>query len=99
MESAHYIPMRALIRYKAKVSLRNDVESGEISACLDDGLIKEIAVTLFHSEFYQTRYSQCRSKREARGIDEQMAAEVAKTYKRITQQQEDPIVQQLNSLL
>ena len=99
MELASYFPKRVFVRYRAKVQLQTDVASVAIPECIDEELIKEISATLFQSELYRSLYSQCRSKREAAMITDQMVDELVKTYRRIKQQQQNPLIQQLNSLL
>lgn len=99
MELASYFPKRVFVRYRAKVQLQTDAASMLIPECIDEELIKEISTTLFQSEMYRSLYSQCRSKQEAATITDQMVDELVRTYKQIKQQQQNPLIQQLNSLL
>jgi hypothetical protein len=99
MELASYFPKRIFVRYRAKAQLQADAVASQTFRCLDEALIKEITATLFQSVYYQSLYNQCRSKREAAVITDQMIDDLVKTYKRIQQQQQDPMIQQLNSLL
>lgn len=99
MELASYFPKRVFVRYRAKAQLQIDAINAEVFECLDEALIKEIAATLLQSEFYRSLYNQCRSRREATAITDRMVDELVNTYRQIKQQQENPLIQQLNSLL
>ncbi|HEY9696832.1 MAG TPA: hypothetical protein V6D10_06195 [Trichocoleus sp.] len=56
-------------------------------------------MTLFQSKRYHAKAQSCRSKLAAAAVEDEVAAELAASYKRIQQQQQDPLIQQLNSLL
>lgn len=99
MELASYFPKRVYVRYRAKAQLQADAISSEVYECLDEALIKEISATLLQSELYRSLYSQCRSKREAANITDRMIDELVASYRQIKQQQQNPLIQQLNSLL
>ncbi|WP_088890095.1 hypothetical protein [Leptolyngbya ohadii] len=100
MELAQPIqPMRAVIRCKAKQLLIADPELRETIACFDEALFQELAITLFRGESYQQLASSCRTKQIAAAIEDRVAIALAVSYKRIKQQQRDPVVQQLNQLL
>lgn len=102
MDSASYIPMRAVVRCKAKqklLQMQSDLDSPGPFEALDEALFQELAATLFQSEQYQTLYRICQSKREASAVEDQLAAELAKTYWTIAQQQQNALVRQLNALL
>lgn len=102
MELASYLPKRVYIRYRAKVQLQVDAvgaDSAETCECLDEALIRDMAATLLESELYRSLYGQCRSKREAATITDRMIDELVRNYKQIKQQQQNPLIQQLNALL
>lgn len=99
MELAQPIqPMRAVIRCKAKQLLIADPELRDIS-CFDEPLFQELAITLFRGESYKHLVRSCQSKQAASAIEGRVAIALAVTYKRIRQQQRDPLVQQLNQIL
>jgi hypothetical protein len=91
-------PKRALIRCKAKMQLQDDPIFDHPGA-LDDGLLRELAETLFCSRFYRDLYRPYASREEASAVENQAANELAKTYKQIKLRQQSSLVQQLNSLL
>lgn len=95
MELTSYYPKRVFVRYRAKAQLQADAAF----ACLDEALIKDVAATLFQSELYRSLYNQCRSQRDAAAITDRMIDDLVKTYRQIKEQQQNPIIQQLNSLL
>lgn len=102
MESAKYIPIRAIVRCKAKqklMQMQSDLDIVEVLATLDEALFQEIATTLLQSEPYQLLYRNCRSKQEAAAIEDRLATELATTYRTIVLQQHNPLVQRLNELL
>lgn len=100
MELAQPIqPLRAVIRCKAKQLLIADPELWETISCFDEALFQELAITLFRAESYQELACSCRSKQAATAIEDRIAIALAVTYKRIKQQQRNPLVQQLNHLL
>lgn len=102
MEAAKHVPMRAIVRCKAKQQLmrmQSDLDLSEVMATLDETLFQEIATTLLQSDTYQTLYRVCRSKQEAIAVEDQLATELAKTYRNIVLQQHNPLVQCLNQLL
>lgn len=100
MELANPIyPMRAAIRCKAKQQLLCDPETSDLMISLNEALFQEIATTLFQSEPCQAVYQPCASRQEATNIEDWVATELAITYKRIAQKQQDPLVQRLNALL
>jgi len=99
MELASYFPKRIYVRYRAKTQLQADTVNTETFVCLDEELISDITATLFQSELYRSLYSQCRSKREAANITDRLIDELVSSYRQIKQQQQNPLIQQLNSLL
>jgi len=101
MELANPIyPMRAVVRCKAKTHLlRLTATRYEAFLPLDEALFKDIATNLFKSDRGTDLYQGCRSKREAGAIEDRVAAELAETYVQIKLNQDNPMVQQLNSLL
>jgi|GEM_PF-1067837 hypothetical protein len=92
-------PMRAVIRCKAKQLLIADPELWETFSCFDEALFQELAATLFRAESYQELAGSCRSRQDAVAIESRLALGLAAAYKRIKQQQRDPLVQKLNQLL
>jgi hypothetical protein len=93
-------PLRAVIRCKVKMHLTQAAYAQQVVPdAWDEALLKEIATTWFRSEAYATMLQHCRSKREAAAIEDRVAAEIAAIYSQIVQQQENPLVQQLNDLL
>jgi hypothetical protein len=90
-------PLRAVIRCKAKQQLISDPDNSWMP--LNESLLQELAMTLFQSKRYHAKAQSCRSKPAAAAVEDEVAAELAASYKRIQQQQQDPLIQQLNSLL
>ncbi len=102
MESAGYLPMRAVVRCKAKqrlLQMQDELETDERFDTIDEHLFKEIASTLFQSDRYQSLYHAYRSKREALAVEDQLAAELVEIYQTIALQQQNTLVQRLNALL
>ncbi|MBD2019860.1 hypothetical protein H6F43_06615 [Leptolyngbya sp. FACHB-36] len=101
MDSSSYIPMRAVVRCKAKqklLQIQSDLDSPGPFEALDEALFQELAATLFQSEKYHL-HRDCQSKREASAVEDQLAVELANTYSTIVQQQQNALVRQLNALL
>jgi len=69
------------------------------SATLDEALFEEIAKTSFSPNRYPELYQSCGTRRAAAAIEIQVANEIVAIYKEIKKQQQNPIVQNLNSLL
>jgi hypothetical protein len=98
MESVNYNrPHRAVIRCKAKMRLLQIAD--ECFEAVDDTLLKELAATLLHSNYYQMLYQQCQSKQEAKSADTKLVSELVETYQQISKRQSDPRVLRLNALL
>jgi hypothetical protein len=100
MELVNYRPKRAVIRCKAKMQLL-EAEDGyfEWDELRGDGLLEELAATLFRSNRYQMLYQQCRSKLEAYEVGDRLAQELAESYRWIMRRRQDSMVQDLNALL
>lgn len=90
-------PMRAVVRHKAKQQLQSEFECDRKP--LDRTLLLELAATLFKADKNQGFERGCRSRQEAIDIENKMAAELVEAYKQIKKNQEDKLVQNLNSLL
>ncbi len=100
MELAHPIyPMRAVIRCKARQQLLSGLNADGQPATFDEALFKELATTLFRSHQATDLYQPCFSTEAASAVEDRLAAELTTTYRWISQQQENPLVQRLNSLL
>ena len=99
MELANSLyPMRSVIRCKAKQRLTVNVD-GSAAVAFDESLFQDLASTLFSSGQYQAVHQPYASKAEACAVEDWVAMELATTYQRVTQNQQNPIVQQLNALL
>jgi len=100
MELVNHCPKRAVIRCKAKMQL---LEAADHSFGWDEPvantLFEELATTLFQSHRYRALYQQCRSKLEARKVGDQLAHELAESYRHVMQRQQDSVVQSFNALL
>ncbi len=100
MEPVNYRrPHRAIIRCKAKMQLLQTVND-----CLDwfeenDILLKELAATLFYSDYYQALYERCQSQKDTNDADTALIEELVQTYLTISQHKLNPVVQRLNALL
>ncbi len=93
-------PMRSVIRCKVKIQLlQASYAQGVVPEPVNDSLLKEIAATWFRSDSYEALVLPCRSKREAAEIEDKVAGEIAAIYRTIVEQQENALVQRLNSLL
>ncbi len=93
-------PLRAVIRCKVKMHLMQAAYAQQVVlGPWDEVLLKEISATWFRSDAYAAMIQSCRSKREAAVIEDRVAVEIATIYRQIVQQQENPLVQQLNNLL
>jgi hypothetical protein len=93
-------PMRSVIRCKVKIQLLQAAYAqGVVPEPINESLLKEIAATWFRSDSYDALVRPCRSKQEAAAIADQIAGEIAATYRTIVEQQENALVQRLNSLL
>lgn len=100
MELANSVyPMRAAIRSKAKQQLLVEADNCKVLIPIDEELFKELATTLLQLSCTPMVYQPCRSKQEAVAIEDRVATELAASYRRIAQQQQDPLVQRLNALL
>lgn len=96
MAPTNHLPMRAVVKCKAKMQLLTDPIPGEVVESLDESLFNEVAATFFGSRQFQAIGLSVADK-EAAG--DRLALELASTYRQIKQQQQDPMVQQLNDLL
>ena len=101
MEFAHYThPLRAVVRCKAKQQLLHlQIENRETPEPLDEDLLKEITATFFQSQECQNLYQACHSEQAAVVIEDRIATELATIYRRLKRQEQDPMIQHLNSLL
>jgi hypothetical protein len=91
-------PMRSVIQCKAKMHLTAE-HSESLPPPLDEALLKEVATTMFESDRYRNLHHACRSQEEAAATEDQIAAEVAETYRQIKLQQQNPTIRRLNGLL
>ncbi|XGV95155.1 MAG: hypothetical protein ACAF41_20700 [Leptolyngbya sp. BL-A-14] len=93
-------PHRAVIRCKAKMLLMEAIdENFDWEHPFDEALLKELATGLFQSNQYRGFFENGLSKQEAKAVEDQLAQELADTYRKILQRHQDPIVQSLNALL
>lgn len=93
-------PHRAVIRCKAKMRLLEAIdENFDWEQPFDDGLLKDLATSLFQSNQYRGFFENGLSKQEAKDVEDRLAQAIADTYGEILQRHQDPIVQSLNALL
>jgi hypothetical protein len=93
-------PVRAVIRCKVKMQLTQIAYTQQDTPePLDEALIKDLAATCFRSDAYQSALKTCRTKRDAARVEDLFAADIAQTYRHMTQQHHNSLVQQLNGLL
>lgn len=69
------------------------------TAAIDNELLKDIAATLFNSERHPELYRPCQDIIEATAIEDAIALDIARSYRRIKQNQRRKDVQVLNRLL
>ena len=65
----------------------------------DEALLKELSNSLFMSKKYCIFFEQGHPKQIVDEVEDQLAQELAKTYRSIQKRHRDPYVQHLNSLL
>jgi len=93
-------PMRAVIRCKARQSILLGVgDSNDASASLDEVLLNDLATTLFQSEQGQVLFTPYSSRAAVNAVEDELAEEIATTYQHIIEQRQNPVVQNLNTLL
>lgn len=92
-------PMRAIIRCKAKQRLMTNLDGSGAAAPFDEALFRELAVTLFGASQWDCLYEPCQTQADAAAIEDLASLELAASYRRIVQQQQHPLIQQLNALL
>jgi len=98
MQPLQFLPMRAVVRCKAKQKMLAESDVTSFCMSIDESLLKELTNTLFCSDNYLNQYQHCRSQAEADAIADQMATELSLTYQQIKQQQNDSVIQKLNTL-
>lgn len=69
------------------------------TTAVDNGLLTDIATTLFNSDRYPELYRPCTDIVEATAIEDAIALEIVATYHRIKQNRQRADVQSLNKLL
>jgi hypothetical protein len=94
-----FYSMRLVVRCRAKQRLLIDPDYSAAIESIDDGLLKELAATLFHTEEYQPLTAGCDSEPELAKLENALVAELVATYLTLWQQRSQPMIQQLNSLL
>lgn len=91
-------PMRSLIRCKAKQHLHATMHHGSTPQPLQEELFQDIANTFFQSVAFRIRYASSRSMTDVDDLEEAASLELAATYRRLIQRQQDSLVQRLNAL-
>jgi hypothetical protein len=66
---------------------------------LDEVLLNDLSTTLFQSAQFQKLRQPYNSKKECCAVEDWAAMELAIAYRRITQQRQSELVQNLNALL
>lgn len=101
MESVNlHRPHRAVVRCKAKMYLLETAKSySESDTPIDDALLKELSKPLFSSQQYRIFFEQGHPKSTVSAVEDQLAQDLAETYRSIQQRHRDPYIQHLNSLL
>lgn len=94
-----FLPMRSVIRCKAKQRLMTGTDGNPSLESIDEDLLKEVAMTLFRSNQSRSLRESYPSRAAANEVEDWAATELAVSYRRITQQRQHSIVQNLNSLL
>mgnify|MGYP006266819883 CR=1 FL=1 len=85
--------------------LPGDGSSADGASCevptlgIDEELFTEIVKTRFNAQCYPQLYRSCGTVEATRSLEYEVAAEIVETYRRIKQQQQSGIVQDLNRLL
>ncbi|MBD1913017.1 MULTISPECIES: hypothetical protein [unclassified Leptolyngbya] len=92
-------PVRAFIRHKAEMKIRQAEAAETFCPHVDRMLLKDLATTLFRSQLGTAIYTAYPTRVEAEAIEERFAEELAQTYQHIKQQQTNPDIQKLNQLL
>lgn len=101
MESVNlHRPHRAVIRCKANMLLLETANDySDSNGSIDEALLKELSKPLFRSKKYQIYFEQGHPKQIVNEVEDQLAQELAETYRSIQKRHQDPFVQHLNSLL
>ncbi|MCY7392154.1 MAG: hypothetical protein LH647_11930 [Leptolyngbyaceae cyanobacterium CAN_BIN12] len=94
-----FYSMRSVIRCRAKQRLLIDPDYSAAIETIDDGLLKELAATLFQVERYQPLIAGCDCEQELVNLENAFVAELVATYLTFWQQRSQPMIQQLNALL
>lgn len=92
-------PIRAFIRHKAKVRIINPFNTAGLCPSFDEKLLKELAATLFRSTQWRESFRPYPTREAADAVEDDLAADLAEMYRRVKQNQADPLVQRLNALL
>jgi hypothetical protein len=66
---------------------------------INEALLKELSKSLFTSNKYRIFFEQGHPRATVSGVEDQLAEELAETYRTIQERYHDPQVQRLNSLL
>ncbi len=92
-------PHRAIVRCQAKMHLlKTSFNQFEETEPIDDALLKDLTTTLFRANPHSVS-DQLSSPHPAVTTEQQLVDELVQTYRRISQRQQEPIVQRLNALL
>ncbi|MFP4007694.1 MAG: hypothetical protein ACLFV6_06755 [Spirulinaceae cyanobacterium] len=86
-------PMRAFVRHKAQIQLQ---QQGII---VDADLLQELATTQMQADEGGLFNQACPSPQQAAQLEDRLAEELVASYQRIQQQQQDPLIQELNQTL
>ncbi|MBW4654128.1 MAG: hypothetical protein KME20_13985 [Kaiparowitsia implicata GSE-PSE-MK54-09C] len=92
-------PIRAFIRYQAKMHILKNCTDEIGCPALDEALFQELVKTLFQSSRGDAVYRAYAKREDAEAVEREIALEVASAYWQIQNQRQQPLVQRLNKLL